>query len=402
MVRQKLCILHIYLLNPGAGKTNVIIAIKPIIGSCIVFGSPRHKKSNEFEDNSPWKGLSVFSNRGERMDINLKFYAQKCRLTIQDALEKDESQYPHAPLRSISRLMLFLLLTLHSFFFDSFPLFLQQVNCNGRKRSLQISPSRCPFPSHSRCKEERKYGREEGSSSFPSVDCLLVQLETLYDPQLLDSFLPGPLTPLRTGPQSSRPPASERCPAWNMREVVLMRSGPAELCCRCWVRGWRHIGQSVCARTQLQDYERKRGKGRESKWIKKKIQIRLKKGKHLINKKSIHSDHFRGWKKPKVVIWDAWREKNNAQSSFLSFSRFLSTFERSGWSWLLAALETHSLFAASLRPVSNKHTHLPTTAGCTLKLRTSPLALKACLASERREMSPRLLLRSRFSPFPLP
>lgn len=32
---------------------------------------------------------------------------------------------------------------------------------------------------------------------------------------------------------------------------------------------------------------------------------------------------------------------------------------------LLAALETHSLFAASLRPVSNKHTHLPPAAAHT-------------------------------------
>lgn len=82
-------------------------------------------------------------------------------------------------------------------------------------------------------KENRGGGGEKARAPFPSVDCLLVQLETLYDPQLFDSPLPGPLTPLRTGPQSSRPPASERCPAWNMSEVGLTRSGPAELCCRC-------------------------------------------------------------------------------------------------------------------------------------------------------------------------
>lgn len=95
----------------------------------------------------------------------------------------------------------------------------------GARKSLLLA---APFPSHSRWKEGRKQEREAGSSSLPSVDCLLVQPETLYDPQLLGSRLPRPLTALRTGPQSSRPPASERCPAWNMREVGSMRSGPAE------------------------------------------------------------------------------------------------------------------------------------------------------------------------------
>lgn len=65
----------------------------------------------------------------------------KASLTIQDALEKEKSQYPHAPLRSISKLMLFSS-SLHSFFLLFPPFFIfSQVNCNIRKGSLQISLS---------------------------------------------------------------------------------------------------------------------------------------------------------------------------------------------------------------------------------------------------------------------
>lgn len=55
----------------------------------------------------------------------------------------------------------------------------------------------------------------------------------------------GLTAPLRTGPQCSSPPVSERCSSWIMRELGSVRSGPGELCrccCRCcWVRGWRRI-----------------------------------------------------------------------------------------------------------------------------------------------------------------
>lgn len=101
-------------------------------------------------------------------------------LTIQDALEKEKSQYPHAPLRSISKLMLFLLLSTHSFFL-LFPLLFFQVNCNERKGSLQISlPLSRPLSILHVVKKMKRRRFE----LFPAADCLLVQREIVYDPQL--------------------------------------------------------------------------------------------------------------------------------------------------------------------------------------------------------------------------
>ena len=93
---------------------------------------------------------------------------------------------------------------------------------------------------------------------LPAADCLLVRREIVCDPQLCVSFFFGLTAPHRAGPQCSRPPVSERCSAWNMRELGSVRSGPGELCrwccccrCCCWVRGWRRIGQTAYAHTQL-------------------------------------------------------------------------------------------------------------------------------------------------------
>lgn len=82
----------------------------------------------------------------------------KASLTIQDALEKEKSQYPHAPLRSISKLMLFssslhaLFLLLISPLFYFFPSQLQYKKrepanlslplARSLSRSLSLNPSR--------------------------------------------------------------------------------------------------------------------------------------------------------------------------------------------------------------------------------------------------------------------
>lgn len=118
----------------------------------------------------------------------------KASLTIQDALEKEKSQYPHAPLRSISKLMLFSS-SLHALFLLIIsPLFFifSQVNCNIRKGSLQISLSlwRALSPSLSlSILHVGKKMKRRRFELFPAADCLLVQREMVYDPQLCVSPL---------------------------------------------------------------------------------------------------------------------------------------------------------------------------------------------------------------------
>lgn len=71
----------------------------------------------------------------------------KASLTIQDALEKEKSQYPHAPLRSISKLMLFssslhaLFLLLISPLFYFFPSQLQYKKREPANLSLPLALS---------------------------------------------------------------------------------------------------------------------------------------------------------------------------------------------------------------------------------------------------------------------
>lgn len=73
-------------------------------------------------------------------------------------------------------------------------------------------------------KQKKKKKKRRRFELLPAADCLRVRREILYHPQLCVSH--------RAGPQCSRPPVSERCSAWIMRELGSVRSGPGELC-RC-------------------------------------------------------------------------------------------------------------------------------------------------------------------------
>lgn len=140
--------------------------------------------------------------------------------------------------------------TLSSCYF--FLLFLQQVNCNERKGSLQISLSLSLSPLFLSILHVGKMKRRR----FELLSCWWLSPGTTGDSiwsTIVRLLFLGLTAPLRTGPQCSRPPVSERCSAWNMRELGSVRSGPGELCrcCCCWVRGWRRIGQTAYAHTQL-------------------------------------------------------------------------------------------------------------------------------------------------------
>lgn len=80
----------------------------------------------------------------------------KASLTIQDALEKEKSQYPHAPLRSISKLMLFSS-SLHALFL------------------LIISPLFYFFPSQLQYKK-----REPSNLSLPLARALSLSLSQSF------------------------------------------------------------------------------------------------------------------------------------------------------------------------------------------------------------------------------
>lgn len=118
--------------------------------------------------------------------------------TIQDALGKDKSQYPHAPLRSISKLMLFLLLSalfllvIPSFYFFNKSIAMKE---KGACKSLSLPPSVAPSLSLSILHVGRKMKRRR-FELLPAADCLLVQRETVCDPQLCVS----PFRTIRTVP----------------------------------------------------------------------------------------------------------------------------------------------------------------------------------------------------------
>lgn len=171
-------------------------------------------------------------------------------LTIQDALGKDKSQYPHAPNRSISKLMLFLLLSSFLLIISSFYFFNKSIAMKEKGACKYLSPlSLAPSLSLSQSFTlERRW--RGGGLSFLLLLIVSWYSESVWSTTVrLPSFLDWPH---RTGPQCSRPPVSERCCEWSMRKLGSVRSGPGELCCCCcWVRGWRRIGQTANEHTQL-------------------------------------------------------------------------------------------------------------------------------------------------------
>lgn len=130
--------------------------------------------------------------------------------------------------------------TLSGYFFL---LFLQQVKFNERKGSLQISLFLLTL--HVGKKMRRR---------FELLSCCWLSPGTAGDTiwsTTVRLLFSGLTAPLRTGPQCSSPPASERRSSWIMRELGSVPSGPGELCrccccccrrrCCCWVRGWGRI-----------------------------------------------------------------------------------------------------------------------------------------------------------------
>lgn len=203
---------------------------------------------------SVWKWLQtiyMYTQPGGRIDINLKFYVHKCITYHSRCTGKRWEPISTCPAPfniqayafSSSLPALFLLVISSFYFFNKSVAMKERGACKSLSLSLFLSILHV--------------GKKMKRRRFELLSCCWLSPGTAGDSiwsttvRLL--FL-GLTAPLRTGPQCSRPPVSERCSAWNMRELGSVRSGPGELCrrcCCCWVRGWRRIGQTAYAHTQL-------------------------------------------------------------------------------------------------------------------------------------------------------
>lgn len=192
-----------------------------------------------------------------------------------------------------------------------------------------IASSCQPFTLGRRC-------RREGSSS-PPADCLPVRRKRRDHPQLCALLQAAVLACPFVGAES----CVNRAGADGSRSAAVQ----VNLCCSCWVRGWRRRGQTPRASPARSKPPTRTKRNKKNHayvcanthvYMLRYINLK-KKIKKNERQRSENQQNARGQKCVKVFLFFFCRIKERAR-------------------WLLAS--NSFSFPASLRPVRNKHTHL--------------------------------------------